>query len=379
MNGLPYDHAVPTIICWNGPDGLTVRSNLTMMTPNGGGSKILDINRDGYLDVLIGGSVMSIDGPNAGKPSVPLFLGSANGFHRESQMAIPMPMASGLRVPLAMDLNKDGFIDLAGQIQLGRFRIWYGDANGFTDGRKEEFDLGRGDALMYINAADLNKDGWLDLILPCREVGKDSEVTSFIYYGSAKGFSKENRTEVATSGPYDMCVADFDKDGWLDMFMNSYKGNETRNNPSYVYWGSAKGFDARPRTDIPTYASCGAETADFDGDGWIDIYSANHRKDGFTDKPGPHRHQTDSMVYWGGAKGFSTEQRLMIPSYGPHPVNCRDVGNSYDRGLYEDYFSMVHEVKAGEAPASIVWKAETPFKTAVRFQVRAADTLLGID
>jgi hypothetical protein len=54
LNGLPYDNAVPTIICWNSPEGLTVRSNLTMDNPSGGGTKILDFNRDGYLDLLLG-------------------------------------------------------------------------------------------------------------------------------------------------------------------------------------------------------------------------------------------------------------------------------------------------------------------------------------
>jgi hypothetical protein len=129
---------------------------------------------------------------------------------------------------------------------------------------------------------------------------------------------------------------------------------------------------------LPTYASSGAEAADFDGDGWVDIYSANHRKDGSTDKPGPHRHQTDSMVYWGGKTGFSPERRLLIPSYGPHPVNIRDLGNSYDRGLHEDYVSSAHEIPAGQAPAEIRWEAETPLKTSVQFQVRVAATREGL-
>jgi hypothetical protein len=379
MNGLPYDHAVPTIICWNSPDGLMVRSNLTLLNPSGGGTKVLDINRDGYLDLLIGGTTTTRSGPQVGKPSMALFLGSRNGFQHEHRMDIPVPDAVGMRVPLAMDLNKDGVIDLAAQIDTGKVRIWYGDAGGYSDQRMAHIDLGRADQLMYINAADLNKDGWLDLVLPCRQIGKDSEVTSFIYYGSAEGFSNGNRAEVLTAGPYDMAIADFDKDGWLDLFMNSYKGNETRNKPSYIYWGSAKGFNAKPPTEIPTYASSGAEAADFDGDGWIDIYSANHRKDGFTDKPGPHQHQTDSMVYWGGADGFSTQRRLMIPSYGPHPVNIRDVGNSLDRGLYEDYISSAHELTSGQSAVSIAWKAQTPHGTTVQFQVRAADTRQGLD
>jgi hypothetical protein len=279
-----------------------------------------------------------------------------------------------LRVPLAMDLNKDGFIDIAASIAAGKVKIFHGSADGYSESRAKEIDLGRKDELMYINAADLNKDGWLDMILPCRQIGKDSEVTSFIYFGSADGFFNDRRTEVETAGPYDMAVADFDKDGWLDVFMNSYKGNETRNKPSYLYWGSADGLTKRPRQEIPTYAGSGAEAADFDGDDWLDIYSANHRKDGFTDKPGPHRHQTDSMIYWGGKDGFSTDRRMLIPSYGPHPVNIRDAGNSYDRGMYEDYISSPHEMSSGQSPAAITWQAETPHGTKVSFQVRSAAT-----
>ncbi len=369
LNGLPYDRAVPTVICWNSPDGLTVRSNLTLEDPTGGGTKVLDFNRDGYLDLLIGGKVRTRDG----KDSMALFLGSANGFHHRDRVTVPLPPdVAGLRVPLAMDLDRDGFIDLAAQLAPGRVRIWYGDARGFSDPRVAEIDLGRADQLMYLNAADLDKDGWLDLILPCREVGHDSEVTSFIYYGSAQGFSRGRRAEVATAGPYDMSVADFDKDGWLDVFMDSYKGNETRNKPSYIYWGSPGGLTVRPRSEVPTYACAGAETADFDGDGWIDIFGANHRKDGSTDRPGPHRHQTDSMIYWGGPGGFSPSQRLLLPGYGPHPVNIRDVGNSYDRGLYEDYISSAHEIGAGFSPVEIRWSAQTPHGTKVLFQVRVA-------
>jgi hypothetical protein len=311
---------------------------------------------------------------------MPIFLGSAGGFHHHDRLVVPMPDdAQGLRVPLAMDLNKDGFIDLAAQLVAGSIRIWYGTAIGYENARTVDIDLGRKDELMYINAADLDKDGWLDLVLPCRQVGPDSEVTSFVYFGSRDGFSNGHRIELPTAGPYDLAVADFDKDGFLDVFMNSYKGNDTRNKPSYLYYGSPDGLLKRPRVVLPTLASSGAEAADFDGDGWIDLYCANHRKDGFTDKPGPHRHQTDSMIYWGGEGGFSAERRMLIPSYGPHPVNIRDVGNSYDRGLYEDYISSAHEFSPGISPAEISWKAQTPHGTAVKFQVRSADAREGLE
>jgi hypothetical protein len=50
------------------------------------------------------------------------------------------------------------------------------------------------------------------------------------------------------------------------------------------------------------------------------------------------------------------------------------VGNSYDRGLYEDYFSAPHQVPTAQTPAKINWTADTPFGTSVKFQVRVADS-----
>jgi hypothetical protein len=59
-------------------------------------------------------------------------------------------------------------------------------------------------------------------------------------------------------------------------------------------------------------------------------------------------------------------------------MNVRDLGNSYDRGLYEDYVSSAREIPSSEKPASIAWKAETPHRTSVQFQVRTAANQEGL-
>ena len=56
-------------------------------------------------------------------------------------------------------------------------------------------------------------------------------------------------------------------------------------------------------------------------------------------------------------------------------MNLRDLGNSYDRGLYEDYVSSVFEVPDGARPDRLVFSAETPHGTGVEFQVRRAETM----
>jgi hypothetical protein len=276
-------------------------------------------------------------------------------------------------VPLVADLNRDGIPDLANQTKFGTVTIWWGKGDGMFREPTTEIDLGRADQLVFINSADLNKDGWPDLILPCRKVGYDNEVSSFVYYGSKDGFSSSRREELPSTGIYETAVADLDRDGWLDLVFTSYQGNFKRNFPSLIYWGSERGFRQRPRTELPTYAASGVETADYDGDGFCDILFSNHRIDGSTDAPGPHNHKTSSMLYWGGKDGFSPQRRWDFPTNGPHAMNVRDVGNGVDRGLYEDYISQPHELPESVQVTKLVWIAQTPQKTAVKFQLRAAE------
>jgi hypothetical protein len=53
-------------------------------------------------------------------------------------------------------------------------------------------------------------------------------------------------------------------------------------------------------------------------------------------------------------------------------------GNRYDRGLYEDYFSSPYQIPNGEKPMSIEWESETLHGTAVKFQIRTADSEDGL-
>ena len=360
---------------WGSPDEYSRSSRLTMVTAYGG-VRIADINKDGYLDVLAGGACVDLEDPN--KIGIPVFWGSQNGFSNSNRSLIHHDKEKGLRGPLLMDLNKDNWLDIAGQAEDGKIKIWWGESSGFSDERFQEIELGRPDHLMYLKGADFNKDGWLDLILPKRRPhGKVN--TSFIYYGSAKGFSNENRIQVEANMPYQNSIADFDKDGWLDIFMASYGTDLIGNRPSVIHWGSKNGFFEKPYTKLYTYGSSGSESVDYDGDGWIDLFVSNHRKAGSIIEPLPHQHTTSSMLYWGGPDGFSDQQRWEVEAIGPSGLNLRDAGNSYDRGLYEDYVSSAYRIKNDEKPVSITWEAETPLGSSVQFQIRSASSMNKLD
>jgi hypothetical protein len=362
------------IIQWN-KDGKFQTPTFLTMQLGYGGVRIADINRDGYLDILGSGRCVDLTDPN--KHGFPIFWGSAEGFSFKNRQVLHFT-GPRIRGPLLMDLNKDGWLDIVGQVEDGKVKFWWGNIDGFTDERISEIELGRKDHLMYIKGADINNDGWLDLLLPHRGAPDGSLNSSFIYYGSENGYNNSNRFEISTYVPYQNTFSDINKDGWLDLFITSYGGEVSGNRPALIYWGSKNGFESKP-TKIETYGSSGSEILDYDGDGWLDILVSNHRKSGSYFDPEPHRHVCPSLLYWGGPDGFSEGNRLELTAVGTSGLNLRDAGNSYDRGLYEDYYSSIYEVPKGEIPSKILWNAETPFGTKVSFQIRSADRSSELD
>ena len=372
ITGVDQDQSGLTIE-WNKKGKFNKQTFLTMKDAYGG-VRIADINKDGYLDILGSGSCIDLNDPS--RHGFPIFWGSPHGYSFKNRTVLHMKKAQ-IRGPLLMDLNNDGWLDIAGQIEFGKVRIWWGSKKGFSDNNFTDITLPRKDQLMYIKGADFNKDGWIDLLLPHRGNPNGTESTSYIYYGSPNGYSNKNMIQIKSYVPYQNCIADFNKDGWLDIFLTSYGGEVSGNRPSLIYWGSKKGFNPKP-TELQTYGSSGSEALDFNGDGWLDILVADHRKSGSYFKPEPHNHVCPSMIYWGSPTGFSQNNRSEFIAIGPSGLNLRDPGNSYNRGLYEDYFSEVHEVHGNEIPVSISWKSETPFGTSVHFQIRTADSKEGI-
>lgn len=335
-----------------------------------GGGVTADLNRDGYLDLVIGAAEV---GP-AGKGGYVILYGGANGFSPNRRQVVPI----GIRglPPLIADFNRDGFLDMAaggvGASGKRGMHLLYGSAQGFKIGEMVVTNADSGVA--YLEAADFDRDGWLDLIVPTTDYPKNYESDMLVYYGSERGFSETRVTRLPHMNSLDPSVADFNRDGWLDIFVPNYRSNLHGSIPCYLYWGSPSGFNPKNRVDLPGDSGSASLAADFDGDRWTDIFLVNHKREGSRDHAGdPVNHQTNSFLYWNGPDGFQSSLKTDIPTSGPHVQMIRDPGNIYTRELAEVYVSPSYRARQDQERATrIQWKAETLLNTAVMFQVRTA-------
>jgi hypothetical protein len=164
-------------------------------------------------------------------------------------------------------------------------------------------------------------------------------------------------------------VADFNRDGHLDLFLPAYTTPISRTPPSELFFGDGKKINLDRPMLMNTMAAAGAIQVDANRDGWIDLFVACHRDD--------VGHQVDSYLYWNGPEGFSESNKTKLPGLGPHGTTSRDRGNAYTRKPEESYISEPIGL-AGATLQQIQWQGTTPFDTKLKFQVRWASTKEGL-
>ncbi|MCA9441152.1 MAG: VCBS repeat-containing protein, partial [Candidatus Omnitrophica bacterium] len=110
-------------------------------------------------------------------------------------------------------------------------------------------------------------------------------------------------------------VADFNQDGYADVFFTnhqySFSGDPNLANRmivSYLYFGSEDGFSKENRQEFQTIGAWGTKAADLNEDGWVDLFVNNFQEH--------YSYEVPSFIYWNGPDGFSLTKRTPIYEHG---------------------------------------------------------------
>jgi enediyne biosynthesis protein E4 len=207
------------------------------------------------------------------------------------------PEAKGMGVVLA-DLNNDGWMDIAvandtwpNFLFLNKHNGTFEDAS-FISGLAASED-GRYEAGMGIDAADVDRDGWLDVYI----THLDFELNR-LYHNNQNGtftdatYSSGIANKVMNFSGVSMKFVDFDNDGWPDILqvngamvdnVQLYHSEVTYKEPLLMFRNVGKGQFEKVSEKLGEdfmrpIAGRGLATADFDNDGDID-FAVNVRGD----------------------------------------------------------------------------------------------------
>jgi hypothetical protein len=359
-------------IYWGGHEGAISGPGPTRFDParrqilhekHVGSINVADLNGSGYLDLVLGKFTSSDNAEFAANTELVIYYGSAAGFLSENRRVV---RTHGRSIGcLIADFNRDGRLDIAvNSYTTNEVTTYWGGVDGFSNENKTTLPY---PSPIDIEAADLNNDGWLDLLVSSYEdfVDHHHNTGLTIFWGGPDGWHQSNSQWLPGMAPLGLAVADLDGDGFLDIVAPSYYGDLTREHlSSYIYWGSTRGYAPSRRTTLAVNSASDVVCADFNGDGKLDLAFSAHSTDA--------GHLLDSPIFFNDGNRFKSPKVQYLPAVGPHYMWVQDIGNIYNRRYEEDFTSRIFAWTAPCRDGRLAVDAATPFGAQVRLQVRSA-------
>lgn len=161
------------------------------------------------------------------------------------------------------------------QLLLGQDALYAVDLAAWEFGVLAESDQGQ---LRAPSVADFNGDGWLDLYLAAGHPNDAAGRMDRVLWGSAEGWTVEDAELLDPARPgeaFDSVVLDMDQDGYPDLYVANDRGPQRGGNR--LYRGGPDGLSLV--TDCGScglaHSPMGAAAGDLNGDGWVDLLLAS--------------------------------------------------------------------------------------------------------
>jgi len=274
-----------------------------------------------------------------------LYLGGTEGYSADGRIELP---SSGANQASFADFNDDGWTDVLvdnsdhddPSLKYGA-RMFWGGKDGIVTDRFTRVDV---DSPWASSVADFNRDGYLDILFSAATSGVDS---LFVYWGGEDPYLKERRTVLAITDGRATAIADLNRDGYLDVV-----GTSVGESVAKVFWGGPAGFSRHRYQALPGFAPVSVEVADLNADGYADLIVCN-----FWD-PSDRHFGMPSYIYWGSASGLSEENRTELLTYGAHDAAVADLNND---GHLDIVFSNYRTDESRDPPAYVYWGSDEGF------------------
>jgi enediyne biosynthesis protein E4 len=273
----------------------------------GSGVAMLDYNNDGLQDLFfVNGAALRDPMSTGTRPdkSDPrywnrLFKNNGNGTFTD--VTIPAGLrGEGYGMGVAVgDFNNDGWPDIF-VTNLGRNILYRNNGDGtFTDVTEK---AGVGGSGWSVGACfvDYDRDGLLDLVvirylewdfssnIYCGDRQKGyraychpnefKPATHLVYHNNGDGtftdVSKKSGLSASPGKGLGIAINDFDRDGWPDIVVanDSFPEQLFRNNRDGTFTEVGAGMALAFDEDGKTFAGMGVDFADYDNDGWPDVF-----------------------------------------------------------------------------------------------------------